>query len=104
MDRKKTTSSLTGGLLLIGMAILFLVKEVAFFPWILAVIGVAILPSTILKKGWQHSLTGSTWLIGLAICFYFNVIWPGVLILVGLTLIFEGLFPKIRGNNVFEDE
>ncbi len=105
MTRKQTAGSLTLGLLLIGLAVIILVKEVAFFPWILAVIGIAILPGSILKEGWQHALTASSWLIGLALCFHFHVFWPGILILIGITMILEGLFPnKHRKHNIFDDK
>ncbi len=105
MNRKQTAGSLTSGLVIIGIAVLIMIKEISFFPWILAVLGIAILPGTILKEGYRHALTASSWLIGLALCFYFDVFWPGILILVGLTMIFEGLFVK-RGNkrNIFDDQ
>lgn len=105
MNRKRTAGSLTSGLVIIGIAILIMFKEISFFPWILVVLGVATLPGAILKEGWRHALTASSWLIGLAICFHFGIFWPGILILIGLTMIFEGLFAK-RNNkrNIFDGE
>lgn len=105
MNRKRTAGSLTSGLVIIGIAVLIMIKEISFFPWILAVLGIATLPGAILKEGWRHALTASSWLIGLALCFYFEMFWPGILILIGLTMIFEGLFVK-RDNkrNIFDDQ
>ena|SRR6056297_1683476 len=105
MTRKQTAGSLTAGLILIGLAIIIIVKDIAFFPWVLAVIGIAILPGSILKEGWRHALTASSWLIGLALCFYFNVFWPGILILIGITMILEGLFSKHSyKRNIFDQD
>jgi predicted membrane protein len=108
VNRYKTAGSLTGGLVLIGLAILFLVDSISFWPWILAVIGVAILPGSIIKDGWRHSITGSAWLIGLALCFYFEMFWPGILILIGITLILEFIFPKQHKKkykeNIFDQD
>jgi len=39
-----------------------------------------------------NSFRGAFWIIGLAILFLWGHIWPGILILVGLSIIFEGLF------------
>ena len=105
MTRKQTAGSLTAGLILIGLAIIIIVKDIAFFPWVLAVIGIAILPGSILKEGWRHALTASSWLIGLALCFYFDVFWPGILILIGITMILEGLFSKRPSKrNIFDED
>ena len=105
MTRRQTAGSLTGGLILIGLAVIILVKDLSFFPLILAVIGIAILPGSILKEGWRHALTASSWLIGLALCFHFNIFWPGILILIGITLILEGLFSKrTKKHNIFDEE
>ncbi|HOO33744.1 MAG TPA: hypothetical protein PK466_00770 [Thermotogota bacterium] len=108
VNRYKAAGSLTGGLFLIGLAVLFLVDSISFWPWILAVIGIAILPGSIIKDGWRHSITGSAWLIGLALCFYFSLFWPGILILIGITMIFEYIFPKQQKKrvkeNIFDDD
>jgi len=39
-----------------------------------------------------RSFRGAFWLIGLAVLFFWGHWWPGILILIGLSIIFEGLF------------
>jgi len=42
--------TLSVGLFLIGLAVVFLVDSISFWPWILAVIGIAWLPSNFAKE------------------------------------------------------
>ncbi|MDR3637262.1 MAG: hypothetical protein P4L84_25885 [Isosphaeraceae bacterium] len=42
-----------------------------------------------------HALVGATWLFGFAALFYTGYWWPGILFLVGVTSIVEGL---VRGR------
>jgi len=38
-----------------------------------------------------NEIQGGVWLIGLAALFYFDIFWPGILILIGLSSIVEGV-------------
>jgi len=84
--------TLGGGIFFIGLAVLFLVDGIDFWPWILAVIGIASLPSSLVtKKGW-YGWNGFVWLAGLAVLFYLNIFWPGVLILIGAIMLISGFY------------
>jgi hypothetical protein len=76
----------SGGILLIGIGIIFLAK-IDFFPAILAVVGLASLPESVAQKGFWAGIQGAVWLIGLAILFAFDIFWPGILILAGLSML-----------------
>jgi len=108
MQRKTTYQSLGSGIFLIGLGILFLLPGVAFFPWILAVIGLAGLPTALAhQRGW-YGIQGAFWLIGLAILFATNLLWPGILILIGLSTLAGALSRNSMGSpfaaDVSDDE
>lgn len=85
------------GIFFLGLAVIFFVKEIHFWPWILALIGLAWLPwSLATKKGW-YGWNGCVWLVGLALLFHFNVFWPGILILIGISIAFGSLTGKTTG-------
>jgi hypothetical protein len=86
-SHKDEMGGLSGGIMLIGLGILFLVDDIGFWPWILAVIGLASLPGSIAAEGLWAGLQGAIWMIGLAFLFALGIIWPGILILIGLSTI-----------------
>lgn len=75
-----------GGILLVGIGVIFL-AGIDFFPWILVVIGLAGVPGSVASKGFWAGLQGAVWMIGLALLFAFDAFWPGILILVGLSML-----------------
>lgn len=98
MSSKKTYESLSGGIFLIGLGILFLVPQVSFWPWILAVIGAAGLPASLAtKKGWL-GWQGFLWMLGLALLFASGYFWPGILILIGVTTLVGALSRDSTGS------
>jgi hypothetical protein len=82
---------------LIGVGLIFLLK-MPFFPTILAVIGLSsILAGLATGRGWQ-GMQGGVWLVGLFILFYYNVFWPGILIVLGVSVLIGALTrPMLRG-------
>jgi hypothetical protein len=85
-NQKSALEGASGGIFLIGLGILFLSK-VDFFPWILVVIGLASLPGSVAREGFWAGMQGFIWLVGLAILFATDTIWPGILILAGLSIL-----------------
>ena len=93
----KTYSGLSAGIFLIGLGVLFL-SGIGMWPWILAVIGLASLPASMAaKQGW-YGWQGSVWLIGLAILFATGHLFPGVLILAGISALGSALTRDAEGS------
>jgi len=63
------------------------IDQISFWPWILALIGISILPSSISRNRGLYGLIGTLWLVGMAVLFYFDVFWPGILILIGSSIL-----------------
>jgi hypothetical protein len=74
------------GIILIGVGLIFLLN-IDFFPAILVVVGLASLPGSLANEGLWAGIQGAVWLIGLAILFATDKLWPGILILIGLSMI-----------------
>ncbi len=98
VHHKTAYQSVGGGIFLIGLGLLFLIPGIPFFPWILAVIGLAGLPTSLAhQRGW-YGAQGAFWLIGLAILFATNLLWPGILILIGLSTLVGALSRESAGS------
>ena len=95
---RRTSESLSAGILLIGIGILFLIPGLSLWPWILVVIGLAGLPASLANQrgwlGWQ----GFFWLTGLAVLFALDAFWPGILILVGVSMLVGALTRDSAGS------
>ena len=95
---KKSCETLSGGIFLIGLGILFLVPGIGFWPWILVVIGLSGLPASLAnQKGWL-GWQGFFWMTGLAILFWSGHFWPGILILIGVSMLFGALTRESAGS------
>ncbi|HPE69149.1 MAG TPA: hypothetical protein P5560_07135 [Thermotogota bacterium] len=95
----KNTGYLTGAIFLIGLAIIFWVEAIGFWPWILALIGIAAFPQVLVMKGLVEALQTILWMVGLALLFHFSIFWPGILILIGVSILL-GIFSRHdRGSN-----
>lgn len=96
--REDDMSKLSGGIILIGIGIIFL-ADLDFFPWILAVAGLASLPGSVAAEGLWAGLQGFVWMGGLAILFALDLIWPGILLLIGASMIVGALVkPPMLGK------
>lgn len=83
---KEKAGGMSGGIFLIGIGIIFWLN-LDFFPWILVVIALAALPGNVVNESWPAALQELVWLIGLAVLFGTGTFWPGILILIGLSII-----------------
>ena len=94
---KKNLEGLSGGILLIGLGIIFL-THIGFWPWILIVVGLAGLPASLaMKRGW-YGWQGTFWMAGLALLFWSGYFWPGILILVGVSALVGALSREGEGS------
>ena len=95
---KKHFESISGGIFLIGLGIIFLVPSLGFWPWILVVCGLAGLPASLAAKrgwlGWQ----GLFWALGLALLFWSDFFWPGILILIGVSMLLGAITREGEGS------
>lgn len=100
---KENADQVSGGIFLIGLAMLFLTGW--WWPGIMFVIGASIIARTMAEgKPWT-SATGAFWMIGIGVVFGvpgliegvdWGTIWPLALIAIGLFMLFGGnLRPKI---------
>ena len=99
MENKDAFHGMTGGIILIGIGIIFL-ANIDFFPAILVVIGLAGLPESVAQKGFWAGIQSAVWLIGIAALFTFDIFWPGILILIGLSMVAGALVrpPGMEGK------
>jgi len=58
---------------------------------------------TRLKGSWQ-SVQLAIWLIGLAILFYFDWIWPGILVLVAISILYQAAIQRLVPEAVEEEK
>lgn len=92
----------SGGVFLIGLAVLFMTSW--FWPGILVLLGIMALFGTLFGGEPRSSLTGAFWLIGLAVVAQLGAWWPGMLVLVGLTAILGALLQASRGQRRTPDQ
>jgi len=100
---KRAYESASAGILLIGLGVLFLTR-VGIWPWILAVIGLAGLPASLAQKRGWYGWQGLFWMIGLAVVFATGLFWPGILILVGLSVLMGALTRESAGSPFSVDD
>lgn len=99
MTDEKRAEQMSGGVFLIGLALLFM-GQLPFWPGILFVIGASTLVSAVVKRSVWSALNGLVWLFGLAVLFITGLWWPGILLLIGLSMILStlGAYGKYRGR------
>lgn len=92
MKVHRSADSLGVGILLIGIGTLFMLRgQVDFFPWVLAIIGIAGIPEALSRGRNWAAWQGVFWLIGLAVLFAADILWPGILILAGGSMLLRAL-------------
>lgn len=94
---KERLEQASGGFFLIGLGTIWLLK-LDFWPWILAVFALDAALKAFLVKGWRGLFSSTLWLVGFLILIQTNTIWPGILILFGLSTVADALFPDSEGD------
>lgn len=75
-----------GAIVLIGIGLIFLLG-IGFWPWILFVVAVPALLGGIARGGLWAGMQGAVWLVGIGVIALFNIWWPGILILIGISML-----------------
>jgi len=82
----------SGGFFLIGLGVLWL-TGLSFWPWILAVFAVDSAFKALIKQGLRGVISSVFWLVGFLVLFTTGTFWPGILILVGLSIVLNAVMP-----------
>lgn len=82
------------------------VFKIGFFPWILLIIGIAIFLISLFSGRFFSGLTALLWFGGLCFAFYYNQIIPGLIIIIGTSIILGAINDMIRRpkKHSFSDE
>lgn len=102
MNNRQNADQVSGGVFLIGLALLFLTGF--WWPGIMFVIGASMIAKTIVQGRPLNHATGAFWVIGIGLVFWlpgalnisFGNLWPLLLIVLGLFMLFGGQYrPKM---------
>lgn len=80
----------SGAIILIGIGLIFLL-DIGFWPWILFVVAAPAVLSGIAEGGLWAGLQGGVWLLGIGVLALLNAWWPGILIVIGLSMLVGAL-------------
>lgn len=82
----KRSDQTASGVFFIGLALLFLVPGLGFWPGIMFVIGASAITRDVTRgEAWHRS--GGLWPIGIGLLFTFGFSWPLLLIFIGLSML-----------------
>ena len=96
MVTKARADQVSGGVFLIGLAMLFMTGY--WWPGILFVIGASSMARGIAEGRDWYSVPGGLWMIGLGLVFAFGFSWPLLLILIGVSMLFGKSWHGDRGH------
>lgn len=85
---KSRLDQATGALLLIGIGLIFWLN-IDVWPWILFVVAVPAFLRGIGEGDVGAGLKPAVWLVGLGVIAWLDIWWPGILILVGFSILVE---------------
>ncbi|MAS35192.1 MAG: hypothetical protein CL610_14365 [Anaerolineaceae bacterium] len=105
MVSKARADQVSGGVFLIGLALLFMTGY--WWPGILFVIGASTMARGVAEGRDWYSVPGGLWMIGLGLVFAFGFNWPLLLILIGVSMLFgkswqdrnQDTQPKIKNDD-----
>jgi hypothetical protein len=82
-------------IMLLGIGVVF-AAGIGFWPWILAVVGVATLPGAASRDRVAEGLQTFIWLVGLTVVFALDAVWPGIIAVLVASLVAQALVPVRR--------
>ncbi|MCD4686926.1 MAG: hypothetical protein K8S97_13430 [Anaerolineae bacterium] len=91
----RTASRLSGALLLIGVGVIAAL-DIGWWPWVLVLFMLSIVPQAFARGGLAGGLFGLYWGIGLFVISATDTFWPGILFVAGLSLIVRRLVQPRR--------
>ncbi|MCB9449974.1 MAG: hypothetical protein H6672_00955 [Anaerolineaceae bacterium] len=87
MITKERGDQISGGVFLIGLALLFM-NVLPWWPGIMFVIGASVIARGVAEGQPWYTVSGGMWMIGLGIIFWVGFSLPMLLILIGVTMLF----------------
>lgn len=92
MITRRLLINISVGVMLLGIGVVF-AAGVGFWPWILTVVGAATLPGAAGHDRVAEGLQTFVWLVGLSVLFALESVWPGILVVLGLSLVAQLVVP-----------
>lgn len=83
---ERTASRLSGAILLVGVGVIAAL-DVGWWPWILVLFVLSITPQAFARGGVSGGLFAVYWLVGLFVISALDAFWPGILFVIGLSLV-----------------
>lgn len=103
IDIEKRASDISGGVFMIGLAVLFLTNY--WFPGILFVIGAASIAQGLAKGRAWYGMQGALWTIGIGLVFAFGFSLPLLFLLIGASMVVGSIWkPPFLGHDDEDDE
>jgi hypothetical protein len=87
--------NLSVALMLIGVGVVF-AAGIGFWPWILAVVGIATLPGAASRDRFAEGLQTAVWMVGLTVLFALDAMWPWIIAVVALSAAAQIFVPVRR--------
>lgn len=103
MYSKERAEQISGGIFLIGLAILFLAK-VSFFPGILFVIGASAIARGVAEGQEWYNVPGGLSMIAIGLLFVFKFSWPVILLFIGASMLFGKSWQNWHKTNVADEK
>lgn len=95
-EREDRTIRRISGAIMVAGAIVIAALGIDFWPWMLVLFALSIMPLAVAQGGRAGGLFGLYWLVALFAISAADVFWPGVLFVAGGSLIVRALVQRLR--------
>jgi hypothetical protein len=95
MITRRLLLNISVAVMLLGIGAVF-VAGIGFWPWILAVVGVATLPGAASRNRVAEGLQTFIWLVGLTVLFALDAVWPGIVVVLAASVAAQATVPVRR--------